>query len=180
MFYNQRQAHEELQAENKKLQEENRKLRNEKREDVARHNEAFVKRMQLSKELKVAKAENEKFQKINDELITRLISVAKKVNRKSDEAHALAVKEKELEQQAKYTAELRSYVSSLHEKVRKANVERKHHEERAKQFQDRLEALQRERKSSFDSQREKAILNKRVTDLYNAIDKIDDIVSEVI
>jgi septal ring factor EnvC (AmiA/AmiB activator) len=91
---------------------------------------------------------------------------------------ALEIREKELEAQAKYTAELRSYISSLHEKIRSINEDRKHHEAKHNEYKLKLEEVNR--KSSFDMQREKQILDRRVSALYNALEQIEEIVEEVI
>lgn len=131
----------------------------------------------LQEELAVAKAEAEKFQAINDELIERILHVVRTGN-DTDYKHALEVKNRELEEQAKYSAELRSYVSSLQAKVRDLNKEVQHHKEKHTELQF---LLNKERsKPVHDLKREKDLLDRRVTELYNAIDKIDDIVSDVL
>lgn len=203
MFFNsQREQHEAQVNEIVKLRTENDKLKrnlslaqgeaHERRQGELKH---FTEKAKIKRDLAIANEENEKFQKINDELIARTLLLANKQNvRKSDEKLALDLKKKELEQQAKYTAELRSYISTLHEKVRSANVDRKHHEERANELRKNLRETQdklleekrkpkvsiHNNKSTYDLKREKALLEKRVSELYNAIDKIDDLVSEVI
>ncbi|MCY8668833.1 hypothetical protein MOD91_18400 [Bacillus haynesii] len=129
----------------------------------------------------MAKHEAEKFQKINDELIDRMVNHVRK-DSTNEYKIALEIKDRELEKQAQYAAELRSYVSSLQSKIRDLNSELQHHKDRGVSLQldnDRLRQEARNSKSTFDLQREKAILDNRVTELYDAIEEIKEIAAAV-
>lgn len=170
-----------LEKENEGLQKELRNVREERNRYQEMNIAQLRQKAELRRNLQIAEQENEKFQQINDELVTRLIKVAKeKMNDKALNEYkmALEIKNKELDQQAKYVAELRSYVASLHEKIRKINVDRKHHEERANKYARELEEVNRKR--HFDTIREKQILDNRVSKLYEALEEIQEIVEDVI
>lgn len=154
------------------LSKENAELRKKIGEVVHKdqeHRYAELRRNRIMKqELEVAQQEAEKFQAINDELIERLIHVANnQVNNQELNQYKMALefKNKALVEQAKYTAELRSYVDTLQEKLQVANADRKHLEARANELSQKL---------GYE------LMNNRVNELYDALVKIEEIVSEAI
>jgi chromosome segregation ATPase len=175
MFFNNEKV-EQLLKEIHQLKEDNANLRQMTKERQEAYYAQLREKVELRRQLQIALHEGKKYQQINDELITKVIEFSKK---KNAESMAMTIKDKELEQQAKYTAELRSYISSLHEKVRTLNEGLRHHKEKHTEYKLQVETLSRQ-KASFDAQREKAILDKRVTALYDALEEIQEIVEEVI
>lgn len=129
-------------------------------------------------ELQVAEQEAKKFQAINDDLIKRLLRVTR--NQVQNNQHAVEMRDKTIEEQAKYTAELRQYVSSLENKVRDLKVSVRHHKERHTHYMNKCEELQSRNKPSFDMKRDNAILSKRVSELYDAIEEIQRTVEDVL
>ncbi|PFW43825.1 hypothetical protein [Priestia megaterium] len=147
---------------------------------------------QLESKAQFAEREMHRLQKLNDELITKVGELAhKQVEQEKTHKMALTVRDKEIEAQAKYTAELRSYTSSLHEKIRELNgkVNRKReqrdlyickHHEALKEVQALKEAMEEERQSRLDLAShhlkiENNRLRDRVIELETALDTITDI-----
>lgn len=176
MFFNNEKAEQQEKVIHR-LKAENAKLASMAKERQEAHYAQLREKVELRRQLQIALHEGRKYQQINDELITKVIEFSKK---KNAESMAMTIKDKELEAQAKYTAELRSYISSLHEKVRTLNADRKHHEEKHTEYKLKLEQVLSRQKSSFDVQREKQILDRRVSALYDALEEIQEIVDEVI
>ncbi|OMI07681.1 hypothetical protein BVL54_19855 [Bacillus paralicheniformis] len=168
-----------LEDENVELQRKLSCVKDELRLNIQSNRMHATENQKLRQELQMAKDEAEKFQKINDELIDRMVNHVRKEST-NEYKTALEIKDRELEQQAKYAAELRSYVSSLQSKVRDLNSEVQHHKEKHTELQVLLDKERNRHKSTFDLQREKAILDNRVSVLYDAIEEIKEIAADVI
>lgn len=149
--------------------------------------------MKLEETVDIAGRELRRLQELNDELIAKVSELAQK-QVKDDAAHKLAIqlRDKELEGQAKYTAELRSYTSSLHEKIRELNTKVSGYKEREQRFisdncdlaakvnqlEEQLNDSVHHQVASGHLRIENKRLRERVIQLETSLDNIIDIAEE--
>ncbi|MGR9546595.1 hypothetical protein [Priestia megaterium] len=149
--------------------------------------------MKLEETVDIAGRELRRLQELNDELIMKLSKLAQdKV--KDDSAHEMAIKvrDREIEGQAKYTAELRSYTNSLHEKIRELNMKVSGYKEREQRFisdncdlaakvndlEEKLDDSVHHQVASQHLRIENKRLRERVIQLETSLDNIIDIAEE--
>ncbi|MDT0150039.1 hypothetical protein Q9R38_26210 [Priestia aryabhattai] len=149
--------------------------------------------MKLEEAVDFAGRELVRLQDLNDELITKVSELAQgKV--KDNAAHEMAIKvrDREIEGQAKYTAELRSYTNSLHEKIRELNTKVSGYKEREQRFisdncdlaakvnelEEKLNDSVHHQVASQHLRIENKRLRERVIQLETSLDNIIDIAEE--
>lgn len=148
----------------------------------------FQKMNELIKERNIAQAEAEKFQSMNDELIERLIFLSRE-GVKSNQT-AVEAREKQVRDKDKLIKELRDYIAVLHAKIgnfrgsveeidnlKEANYKLKQENERLRMGQSQqnyeMAGLRQVRK-------EKEVVEKRMIELYEAMEKVEGVIGDVL